>query len=82
MKPTLKVPGTKRLKLICDEPLSNFAFDFHLCRYTKETELGEMQLRLLENMVRAGIIHFAPRWSSFVASRDSLWPFHSKHTSV
>ena len=35
IKPTLKAPGTKRLKLECDKPLSNFAFKFNLRRYTK-----------------------------------------------
>jgi hypothetical protein len=35
MKPALKAPGTKRLKLTCDETLSNFAFNFKLRRYTK-----------------------------------------------
>jgi len=35
MKPTLKAPGTKRLKLNCDEQLSNSAFKFNLRRYTK-----------------------------------------------
>jgi hypothetical protein len=39
MKPTLKAPGTKRLKLKCDEPLSNFAFNFNLRRYTMLTSL-------------------------------------------
>jgi hypothetical protein len=29
----LKAPGTKRLKLQCDDPLSNFAFKFNLRRY-------------------------------------------------
>jgi hypothetical protein len=33
IKPTLKAPGTKRLKLQCDELLSDFAFDFNLRRY-------------------------------------------------
>jgi hypothetical protein len=35
IKPTLKAPGAKRLKLNCDEPLSNFAFNFNLRRYSK-----------------------------------------------
>jgi len=35
MKPKLKAPGTKRLTLKCDEPLSNFAFKFNLRRYIK-----------------------------------------------
>ena len=30
----------QRLKLECDEPLSNFAFDFNLRRYSKAAELG------------------------------------------
>jgi hypothetical protein len=33
IKPTLKAPGTKRLKLDYDEPLSEFAFKFNLRRY-------------------------------------------------
>ena len=37
VKPTLKPPGTKRLKLKCDEPLSNFAFNFNLRRYIEQT---------------------------------------------
>ena len=35
MQPTLKAPGTKRFKLRYDEPLSNFAFIFNLCRSNK-----------------------------------------------
>ena len=33
-KPTLKPPGTKRLKLEYDEQLPNFGFKFNLRRYT------------------------------------------------
>jgi hypothetical protein len=33
MKLYLKPPGTERLKLNCDDPLSKFAFDFDLRRY-------------------------------------------------
>ena len=35
IRPTLKAPGTKRLRLKSDEPLSNFAFKFELRRYIK-----------------------------------------------
>jgi len=35
MKPVLKAPGTKRLKLNHDEPLLNFAFNFNLRRYSQ-----------------------------------------------
>jgi hypothetical protein len=31
----LKAPGTTRLKLKYDDPLSNFAFNFNLRRYNK-----------------------------------------------
>ena len=34
VKPTLKAPGTKRLKLEYDEVLSSFAFKSNLRRYT------------------------------------------------
>jgi len=37
IKPTVKASGTKRLKLICDGPLSNFAFKFTLRRYTLDS---------------------------------------------
>jgi len=33
IKPKLKPPGTKRLKLTYGEPLSDFAFKFNLRRY-------------------------------------------------
>jgi hypothetical protein len=38
MKPKLKLPGTKRLKLECDGLLSDFGFKFNLRRYTKGYE--------------------------------------------
>jgi hypothetical protein len=34
IKPKLKPPGTERLKLKCDDPLSNFGFKFNLRCYT------------------------------------------------
>jgi hypothetical protein len=37
MKPKLKPPGTKRLKLEYDGLLSNFGFKFNLRRYTVDT---------------------------------------------
>ena len=33
IKTNFKLPGTKRLRLKCDGPLSNFAFKFKLRRY-------------------------------------------------
>jgi len=35
MRPTLKAPGTKCLKLQYDVPLSNFAFEYDLRRYSE-----------------------------------------------
>ena len=40
IKPTLKVPGTKRLKLKYYEPLSSFAFKLNLRRYTTGVYVG------------------------------------------
>jgi hypothetical protein len=37
IKPTLKAPGTERLKLECDELLSKCAFNFNLRRYNQGT---------------------------------------------
>jgi len=34
IKPTLKAPGSKRVKVKHDEPVSKFAFKFNLRRYT------------------------------------------------
>jgi hypothetical protein len=42
MKPTLKAPGSKLLKLSYDEPLSKFALKLNLRRYN---EGGCLQLR-------------------------------------
>jgi hypothetical protein len=38
IKPTLKAAGTKRLKLKCDQPLSNFAFNFNVRHYNSDSD--------------------------------------------
>ena len=38
IKPTLKAPGIKLLKLKYDKPLSNVAFTFNLRRYSLDSE--------------------------------------------
>ena len=38
IKPTLKAPGTERLKLKYEEQLSNFGFKFKFRRYSMATE--------------------------------------------
>ena len=45
IKPKLELPGTKPLKLTCDEPLSMFAFKFKLRRYT---EVGDVAYHDIE----------------------------------
>jgi hypothetical protein len=43
IKPKLTLPGTKRSKLNCDEPLSNFAFKFELRRYAEVVRLDQLR---------------------------------------
>ena len=52
MNPTLKAPGTKRLKLKNDELLSNFAFKFNLRRYMS-TKLKRIILKAAYYVVLA-----------------------------
>ena len=40
IKPTLKPPGTRRLKVHDDEPPSNVSFTTNLRRYTEEAAAG------------------------------------------
>jgi hypothetical protein len=47
MRPTLKPPGCKRLKLNCNIPLSNFAFKFNLRRYNLAAVAGPGRARAL-----------------------------------
>jgi len=44
IKPKLKPPGGKRLKLKCDVLLLNFAFKFNLRRYNKEIANGRLAM--------------------------------------
>ena len=41
IKPTLKTPGTQRLKLQYDELLSSFAFNLNLRRFTEASEYAD-----------------------------------------
>jgi hypothetical protein len=43
MKPTLKPPRSKRLKLEHEKPLSSVAFNFNLRRYMKAVDIGIKQ---------------------------------------
>ena len=46
IKPKLNAPGTKHLKLKCDELLSNFAFKFSLRRYIMRQYLAALEAGL------------------------------------
>jgi len=52
IKPTLKAPGIKLLKLKYDKPLSNFTFKFNLRRYSKVEGAGVLRRALLRLVVR------------------------------
>jgi len=57
MKPMLKPPGNKHLKLKCDIPLLIFAFKFNLRRYIVDTELGRsMKMDMYGQMRSAGML--------------------------
>jgi len=43
IKPTLKAPGIERLKLIRDDPHSNFGFAFNLRRYNWGADLPPLR---------------------------------------
>ena len=64
IKLTLKAPGTKRLTLKCDEPLSNVALIFNLRRYNlmahaeamfRAEERREVDVRDLEDSQLCGL---------------------------
>jgi len=57
IKSTLKPPGTMRLKLSCDKPLSNVAFKFNLRRYNQRRVMTECIRRVEQRrlMVRLRI---------------------------
>ena len=44
INPTLKAPGTKRLKLKCDDLVANFGFKYNLRRNTKA--MDELRAKL------------------------------------
>ena len=59
IKPTLKAPGTERLKLKHDVPPLNFAFNLKLRRYTvaseaeEDNEVGRCRLKRVETRVES-----------------------------
>jgi hypothetical protein len=59
MKPMLKAPGTKGLKLRYGESPSSFAFEFNL-RRCNQVNLEEWQFFLKGGMVLAGSLRYCP----------------------
>jgi len=49
IKPMLKAPKTKRLKLKYDDPLSNFASNVNLRRYNKVRDFNQYLSKLSEH---------------------------------
>ena len=65
IKPTLKGPEIKRLKLQCDGPVSIFAFKSNLRRYTKDA--AEAWRNATDDMIsadRAAGVHTRPLFGS------------------
>ena len=54
-QPTLKPPGTMRLKLVCDVPPFTFAFKCNLRRYTKLADIAKHRVdELVSRVERTG----------------------------
>ena len=60
IKPTLKPPGTKRLKLKCDSMVSTSAFDFNLRHYIKEDDDGQTLRDAVACLCCSGTIEIIP----------------------
>jgi len=72
IKPTLKAPGTKRLKLKVDDKLTKFAFNLNLRHYTEAASSAGRS-------VRAGSgVGAEEAEAAVVAAREALTPFMSK----
>jgi len=52
MKPTLKAPGSERLKLEHEKLHSNFAFNFNLRRYSEDDALCGVKDRIGKMLAR------------------------------
>jgi hypothetical protein len=59
IKPTVKAPVTKRLKLMCDDPLSYIAFKFDLRRYSEVAERLTPQAALVGAGAAHAVLHSA-----------------------
>ena len=64
IKPTLEAPGTKHLKLQCDEPFSSFAFKFNM-RHNIEVDI--------DDAAQAVTLEVGPDLGDFPGFWKSLW---------
>ena len=62
MKPTLKTPATKHMKLIYAELLSNFAFNVNLRRYPADDPRA-----LQHQRQRLTLVHYSAQPESFLS---------------
>jgi hypothetical protein len=76
MKPKLKPPGTKRLKVRCDVLLSTSAFKFNLRRYIK---LMRKQQQEQSTLSTAGAYTRSLFSSTSAVSDTQKHPTHRKH---
>ena len=60
MKPMLKAPGAKRLKLKYDGPLSNCAFKFNVRRSIEETTLFALGMSLVAVLLISSVFILHP----------------------
>jgi hypothetical protein len=65
IKPTLKAPGSKRLKLKLEELLSNFAFKFDLRRY--------IMTRVAARWSKRTMARGFHRWNRMAAAGKQRW---------
>jgi hypothetical protein len=68
IKPTLKAPGTKRLKLTYDQLLATFAFKFNLRRYSQVPRPRPLRALLRKAVPARGLGGTAPRGVCRVAA--------------
>ena len=75
-KPTMKAPGTKRLKLKRDEPLSKSALKFNLRRYNKLNAMGLLPTHAsdwVSNMVWPDCLLIAHLYTT-ISPHPPPWP--------
>ena len=69
MKPTLKAPGSQRLKLIRDRLVSSLAFKSNLRRYTKDMNLKLR--RVFNKMQRQQLAGAFARWAEVLGENKT-----------